>query len=108
MQKAEMPDAPNIPVSLRLQITMFSKGFHGYLSLTSMVLKCISHLLHEKIFILKSSELYMKSVQLLSFAITGNIPHPVSGMRAHLLPKYPRRYIASGNYHALPHAGKYY
>ena len=50
----------------------------------------------------------MKSVQLLSFAITGNIPHPVSGMRAHLLPKYPRRYIASGNYHALPHAGKYY
>ena len=103
-----MPDAPNIPVSLRLPITMFSKGFHGYLSLTSTVLKCISHLLHEKIFILKSSELYMKSVQLLSFAITGNIPHPVSGMRAHLLPKYPRRYIASGNYHALPHAGKYY
>ena len=64
-----MPDAPDIPVSLRLQITMFSKGFHGYLSLTSMVLKCISYLLYEKIFILKSSGLYMKLIQLLNSAM---------------------------------------
>ena len=46
-----------------------SKGFHALLSLVSMVLKCISHLLYKKIFLLKLFEFHMKLVQLLSFAI---------------------------------------
>ena len=39
-----------------------SKGFHSLLSLASMVLKCISHLLYEKIFTFEFFKLHMKLV----------------------------------------------
>ena len=68
-----MLGAPSISASLLLQSPMFSKGFHGSLSLASMALTCIPYLLYEKIFLLKVFELYMKFIKRLSFAIANLI-----------------------------------